>query len=143
MTRVLRMLSGAILGASLCLVIGASLAGVVELITLPNTHPMDRWYLGGRVAALAIVSSMLVGFVAGAASRASEHGLPLLKSVMVVALAAIAATGSLIFVGKGFLLLVPLGGVMVGGIVVVLVGLKKTRCVPTTKQENQDIANKS
>jgi phosphatidylserine decarboxylase len=49
----------------------------------------------------------------------------------------------LIFVGKGFFLLVPLGGAMVGGIVVVLAGIVKTRCVPRPKQEDKDTATKA
>ena len=61
MTRLLRMLNGAILGALLCPAVGAGIAGVVLLICLPNEHPMDRWYMAGWVAAIAIVSSMLVG----------------------------------------------------------------------------------
>jgi len=134
------MFNGAILGALLCSAVGTGVAGVVLLIGLPSELPMDRWYSAGCVFAMTIVSSMLVGLVAGAASRASEHGLPLLKSVMVVAVTAIAALGSLIFVGKGFFLLVPLGGVIVGGIVVVLAGIVKTRCTPRPKQEDKDTA---
>lgn len=143
MTRLLRMLNGAIMGALLCLAIGAGITGIVLSIGLPSEHPMDRWYTAGWVAAIAIVSSMLVGLIAGAASRVSEHGLPLLRGVMVVAVTGIVACALLMFVGKGFFLLAPLGGVMVGGIVVVMVGLKKTHCVPSTKQEDKDIANKA
>jgi hypothetical protein len=62
---------------------------------------------------------------------------------MVVAVTAIAAIVLLIFVGKGFFLLVPLGGAMVGGIVVVLAGIVKTRCVPRPKQEDKDTATKA
>ena len=124
--------------------VGPGIAGVALLIGLPSEHPMDRWYTAGWVAAIAIVSSMLVGLMAGAASRVSERGLPLLKSVMVVAVSAIAGNALLLFVGKGFFLLAPFGGVMVGGIVVVLVGLKKkTPCVPSTKQEGRDITDEA
>ena len=104
---------------------------------------MDRWYLGGRVAYVAIVGSMLVGLIAGAAARVFEHGVPLLKSVMIVAVTAIAAIVLLIFVGKGFFLLVPLGGAIVGGIVVVLEGITRAHRVPRPQQENKDTASKA
>jgi hypothetical protein len=76
MTRLPRILHGAILGALLCSAVGAGIAGIGLLIGLPSEYPMDRWYLAGCVSAMAIGSSMLVGLVAGAASRASEQAYP-------------------------------------------------------------------
>ena len=132
----LRMLNGAILGALLCLAVGAGVAGVALLIGLPSEHPMDRWYTAGWVAAIAIVGSVLVGLIAGAASRVSEHGLPLLKSVMVVAVTGVIAIAFAPSVKSGMFLLAPLGGVIVGGIVVVLAGMTRMRCALSAKQEN-------
>ena len=138
----LRMLNGAILGALLCLAVGAGVAGVALLIGLPSEHPMDRWYTAGWVAVIAIVSSVLVGLIAGAASRVSEYGLPLLKSAMVVAVTGVIAIAFAPSVKSGRFLLAPLGGVIVGGIVVVLAGIVKTRCTPRPTQEN-NTANKA
>lgn len=131
------------MGALLCLAIGGSFAGIALLIGLPNEHPMDRWHTAKGVITIAVVSSTLVGFVAGAASRASLHGLPLIQSVMVVAVTTIAAIGSLMFVGKGFYLSVSLGGVVVGGIVVALAGIIKAHWKSSTKQEDQNTAGKA
>jgi hypothetical protein len=131
-----------VFSVAICVTIGAGIACVILLIGLPCELAMDRWYIGSRVAALAIGSSAIVGLIAGVASGLFEHGLPLLRSVMIVAVTAIAALVLLIFVGEGFFLMVPIGGVIVGGIVVVLAGIAKTRCA-RRQQENKDIANKA
>jgi len=147
MARLPRMLSGGILGALFGLTVGTGFAGVVLLLYLPHEFPMDRWYNGIRVFALAVSSSTVVGSVAGLASRASEHGLSLLKSTMIVAICGIAGVVAAIALARGvktgMFLLAPLLGIIVGGIVVVAVGIARTNAVRRTKQEGENAARRA
>jgi len=150
MTRLLRILNGAILGALLGLAVGTGFVGVVLLLYLPNAYPMDRWYAGVRIFGLVVGSSTLVGLVAGLASKACERGLPLLKSTMIVAIGGIVAIPFGIMaipfawsVGSAMYLLVPLVGVIVGGIAVVLIGMARSNAIEIAEHKGENTADKT
>jgi hypothetical protein len=135
MSRLIHMLIGAVLGAALCLAVGGSIAAVVLLISLPFEYTVDRWHTAKWVVVISVAASTLVGSIAGAASRASEPGLPLLRSVMLVAITGIAVTlvfgfvcGSMGAIEKSaWFLIVPLAGVVFGGFVAASAGEKRSR----------------
>ena len=69
------------------------------------------------------VVSALVGMVGGAASRATSPGLPLTKSIVVVASTGIIAMVALrprLF--SEMFLLAPLGGILLGGVLAAIAG---------------------
>ena len=105
---------------------------------------MDRWDTGVAIFALLISSGLVFGLVVGLASKVPEHGLPLLKSTMIVACAGIVATLLLLSsLKKDMFLLAPLVGVIVGGIVVVLVGMSRTNPIRSTKPECEKTVSKA
>ena len=105
---------------------------------------MDRWDTGVAIFALLISSGLVFGLVVGLASKVPEHGLPLLKSTMIVACAGIVATLLFApFMKKDMFLLAPLVGVIVGGIVVVLVGMSRTNPIRSTKPECEKTVSKA
>ena len=62
---------------------------------------------------------------------------------MVVVVTGIIAIGLAPSVEEREILIGAIGGVIVGGIVVVLAGIVKTRCVRRPKQEDKDTASKA
>src|SRR5664279_1627091 len=143
MTCLLRMLGGAILGALFGLAVGIGVAGVVLLLDLPNEDPLDRWDSGVPIFVLLVGSGTLVGLIAGLASRASEHGLPFLKSATVVAIAGIVTTPIALSLPRGMFLLAPLAGIILGGIAVVWGGIVRTHTIRTTKRKGESTVNKA
>jgi hypothetical protein len=137
MTRPLRMLNGGILGALLGVAVGIGVGGVISLLCSLAEDPLDRWHVAGAVFVLSIASCTLLGLVAGLASRVSENGVPLLQSVIAVAITTIAATLFSVCLDEAMLLVGAVVGIVIGGVVVVLTGLGN-RPRPTIANQNDE-----
>jgi hypothetical protein len=121
------MLKGAVLGGLFGLAVGIGFAGALLPLTFGTVHPMDRWYIARLVSALVVVSCVSVGLIAGVASRTSDDGLPLLRSVIVVSVGGILGVMALIITAGGWVWWVPLCGAILGGVAVALAGESKRR----------------
>jgi hypothetical protein len=145
MSHLHRILDGATRGTLFGLVVGNGFAGAVLLLSLPHEYPMDRWYNGIRIFALVVGSSTVIGLVAGVASRVSEHSLSFLRSTMIVATDGVVGLVVAIVLAAGkssMFLVVPLSGVIIGGIVVVMNGIVTTNAARRAKQEIENTADK-
>lgn len=133
------MLKGTALGTLLGLAIGVSFATIVLVLSLPVETPAD-WSSPLKASAIAVLGGVFVGMIAGVASSAPEHGLPLPRSMIVVALSGIVA----IFFAPNpkfndWFFFVPVGGVIVGGVIVALLGMERTRSGPgPSTEDNRD-----